>query len=339
MATLPSRVLAAGVLALLAAVAVVDFALRPGRGAAADLRIARGVDRREAALLAGSPVTRAVRPWFNLLQLELFRATPEEVLLTRADWLFYAEGLAPPREPETADRLAGRVGFLREVAASAERSGARAVVWLVPAKWRLCAEHAPGLRVSPARRDLYGRVRAALLAAGVDAPDLLEDLQRTAPDDPASLWRADDTHLSGDGYARLVRRWLPAALGLTAVDVAARLDAAPRLPPRTEPGDLARLLQLPDGWADRFASPQRGWVAPPPRDAPGSDVLVVGDSNLVVWERLLPRLIQVAGAVAVDARYVEDAARGLGRAWDEYRDRPPRLLLMVVGERGFATGW
>jgi hypothetical protein len=215
-------------------------------------------------------------------------------------------------------------------------------VWIVPEKWRVYGDEIDGLDLPTSRLRLYQRVREHLLVNGVDAPDLLAELRQLRRRFPDSLlYSPSDTHLTGEATALLVERHVPRLLGLDPATVRARLQAVPRGEPVVHYGDLLAMLQITRGSAAarRFSGQKRPWLTPPAHDRPRSDVFVMGDSTMAFDDRLLPRLLQVATGLRVDSRYVMEGMLRSATAREEYADHSPRLMLLSMGERRFASEW
>ncbi len=66
------------------------------------------------------------------------------------------------------------------------------------------------------------------------------------------------------------------------------------------------MLQIPSASAAarRHMRTVRRWLAPAPANTLGSAVLLLGDANTLARDQVLPRLVQAATGLRVDARFV-----------------------------------
>src|SRR5262245_29553991 len=91
--------------------------------------------------------------------------------------------------------------------------------------------------------------------------------------------------------------------------------------------------------ARRYLPTVRRWLAPATADTPDAEVLLLGDSNAEAHDRVVPRLVQAATGAGVDARFVPTTFTSLAQVEQARGKGGGRLLLIVLGERAFATEW
>jgi hypothetical protein len=251
----------------------------------------------EHGLEDASVVARALRPLFQFVQFTWLRDGGEKSLVGRDGWLFYKPGfddmvargrpLAATNDPVTAivalrDELAARGMQLLVVPAPNKES-------IYPD--RLSARVPEGqVLISPPTRDLFKRLRAAQ----VECVDLFAVFgaarnNAAAPDAPP-LYLKQDSH------------WSPAGVNLAAQAVARRLTelgwtqpghtrftAKPATVERL--GDVLRMMQ--SAMIERASESElvpcvqvlREDGGEPYQDQPDSEVLVLGDSFLRIYQQ------------------------------------------------------
>jgi hypothetical protein len=253
----------------------------------------------EKNLEDASWVSQRLRPPMQYLQFVLLRDAGEKALPGLEGWMFYRPGIEylvagnhghsqawAGRDPVPAivafrDELASRGIRLLVVPAPNKES-------VYPEKLTSRAANLGGIR-SERISDLLNR----LALAGVETVDLFEEFLRakkhqTNPtDDP--LYLVQDSHWSPAGVAvaaravaaRLLDRgWI----GPGSVSYDAKLAAVQRI------GDVLRMLQVP--WIERTVLPESitctqiflADSGQPYRDDPDSQVLILGDSFLRIYE-------------------------------------------------------
>jgi len=262
----------------------------------------------EHAMEEGSAVARAVRPWMLAARFLGLRDGGDKVLRGRGGWLFYRPGAEyltarPPAGGSMVnDALAAVRGFRDEL----DARGIRLMVVPVPNKES----------VYPDRTFRGGRPPAGALApetaaflsgcrrAGIPVVDLFAEFRIARAAGAPDLYLATDSH------------WTPAGLRIAVGEVARHLraPAGPSayavLPaPVRRTGDLVRMLQSPAIEAavgaevvacERVVRAESG---APYADDPASDVLVMGDSFLRIYETDEPG----------GAGFIAHLARALGR--------------------------
>jgi hypothetical protein len=247
----------------------------------------------EHGLEEASLVGRALRPLFQFAQFVWLRDGGEKALVGHDGWLFYRPGCqdmlagagmpGATNDPVTAivawrDALAGR--------------GIHLLVVPVPNKEsiypdRLSRRVAPGQSITaPTTQEVLRRLRLA----GVECVDLFELFARARKQAGAPLYLAQDSH------------WSPAGLEVAAQAVARRLVEQGWIErgnavyhetsvPVRRLGDVLGMLQAPQ--IESCFTPETvpcvqvlsSESARPYQDAPDSELLVVGDSFLRIYQR------------------------------------------------------
>jgi hypothetical protein len=243
-------------------------------------------------------LAKALRPWVQYAQFTWLKDGGEKAWIGNDGWLFYGPGVQYLIErPDLrkgsstpAQALQAIVSFRDDLAAR----GIRLLVMPVPNKESVYPERLsrrgsfPQGVVSEDTRSLLSGLRAA----GVETVDLgvifSQAKTQASLDDP--LYLAQDSH------------WSPAGLSLAASTVAQRIEAKRwlqpgqveyELKPVTErrTGDILRMLRVPA--LERQTPPEkiqceqviRCDTHKPYQDDQASDVLVLGDSFLRIYEK------------------------------------------------------
>jgi hypothetical protein len=250
----------------------------------------------EHSLEDASVLARAVRPWFQFIQFAWLRDGGEKVLVGRDGWLFYKPGsddlLArhPPTGRTNQDPVAAMVAW-RDALAS---RGIQLLVVPVPNKESIYPDRLtrramppPGV-LSPSTRDLFTRLQTA----GVDYVDLFAVFHAA---------RANGADAGEPFYLVQDSHWSPAGLKLAAGAVARHVVERGWIQEGTrdyeeEPSPIQRLgdmvLMLRSRTLERNAVPEHvrcsrivdSQTRQPCRDDPQSEVLVLGDSFLRIFE-------------------------------------------------------
>ncbi len=266
----------------------------------------------EHTLEDASLIARTLRPLFQFIQTVWLRDGGEKALLGRDGWLFYKPGytdmLAPPGGPTMDDAVTAIVSWRDALAAR----GIHLLVVPVPNKEGVYPDFITGRvgagrsLVAPTTQELLKRLRAAR----VDYLDLFELYarlrSRATTADPA-LYLKQDSH------------WSPAGVDAAATAVAQRLlennwvsrgtveyQAVPVQTNRV--GDLLRMLQAP--LIERCSTPEaitcarvvRRDNAQPYHDDAESEVLVLGDSFLRVYQQDEPGSAGLIAHLAMELR-------------------------------------
>lgn len=250
----------------------------------------------EHSLEDASVLARTVRPWFQFIQFSWLRDGGEKTLVGRDGWLFYKPGFdalvsrTPSHKGTNQDPVRAIVAWRDALAAR----GVQLLVVPVPNKESIYPERltsrnppSPGL-ISPVTRDLFQRLQSA----GVDYVDLFtlfSEARQGGADAAAPLYLVQDSH------------WSPAGLQLAAQAVARHLAAGgwiqegrhnfESIPaPVHRLGDM--LLMMRSRALEKQAVPESvacsrildAHTHQPCRDEPQSEVLVLGDSFLRIFE-------------------------------------------------------
>jgi hypothetical protein len=271
----------------------------------------------ERSLEETSLVVKRLRPWTQYLQWRFLADAGEKAVVGRHGWLFYGPSVrymierqtgAP--ESDSADPLPAIRSFRDQLQAR----GIRLLVAPVPNKESIYpgmlarrAEDAGVVVCEPTRR-LLDRLEQS----GIEHVDLFEVFRRAkleeSRSDPRRLYLAQDSH------------WSPEGARLAAVAVARRVleggtvsrgdRAYVERPVRVRRhGDLIEMLQVPQ--IERALEPKslaclqvvQADDGTPYRDATESEVLILGDSFLRIYEKDEP------GA----AGFIAHVARALGQ--------------------------
>jgi hypothetical protein len=329
--------MAAGFLAVIVAPGLIQTVseLRDGdRPVAFDVFLqapsARNLHAYEHSLEATSLVVKKLRPWMQYLEWRFLGDAGDKAVVGRDGWFFYGPSVGYAIErPNGAQRSdsAHPLAAIRSFRDQLQSRGIRLLVVPVPNKESIYPE-----MLSRRAEDagvILGQETRLLLdqldQSGIEHVDLFEVFRRARREDrpsaPRRLYLAQDTHWSPEG-ARLAA----SAVGRRVIDggfinrghhvYVERPFRVRRL------GDLVEMLQVPQ--IERALKPeslgceqvvQRDSGAPY-RDAPDSEVLVLGDSFLRVYEKEDP------GA----AGFIAHLARELGQP-----------LTAVVNDGGAST--
>ena len=274
---------------------------------------ARNLHAYEQGLEEASLVVKPLRPWMQYLQWRFLADAGEKAVVGRHGWLFYRPSVRyvierPSGAPEgdSADPLPAIRSFRDQLQAR----GIRLLVVPVPNKESvypgMLARRAEGAGVvvcEPTRRLLD-----QLEQSGIEHVDLFEVFRRAKQEesrsDPRRLYLAQDSH------------WSPEGARVAAVAVARRvLDGGTvkrgdrafieRSVTVRRHGDLVEMLQVPQ--IERALEPEsleclqvvQSDTGTPYRDATDSEVLILGDSFLRIYEQDEPG---AAGFIAHLAR-------------------------------------
>jgi len=278
---------------------------------------ARNLHAYEQSLEETSLVVKRLRPWMQYLQWRFLADAGEKAVLGRHGWLFYRPSVryaierqigAP--ESDAADPLPAIRSFRDQLQAR----GIRLLVVPVPNKESVYpgmlakrAEDA-GVVVCEQTRRLFDQLQQC----GIEHVDLFEVFRRAKQEEsrlaPMRLYLAQDSHWSPEG-ARVAAGAV--ARRVLAPGTVNRGDHAYALRSVTvrRHGDLVEMLRVPQ--IERALEPEslaclqviQSDTRAPYRDAPESEVLILGDSFLRIYEKDEP------GA----AGFIAHLARALGQ--------------------------
>jgi hypothetical protein len=266
----------------------------------------------DKSLEDSSVTVRALRPWMQAAQFLTLREAGEKLLVGRNGWLFYQPGVGfltqrpKPRDSTPRDALAAVVHFRDQLASR----GIRLIVMPAPNKESIYPEMLTRSASPPGR--IIGEETRSFLAqcenAGVQVVDLFALYRDARPTDTIPLYLAQDSH------------WSPAGMELAAAAVADRILARGwlsrgnvryncRPAPVKRVGDIVRMLRSPEiekrigletAACTQILGRDSGALY---TDDPASDVLVLGDSFLRIYQQDEPG----------SAGFVAHLARALGR--------------------------
>lgn len=266
----------------------------------------------DKSLEDSSVTARELRPWMQAAQFFALREPGEKALSGRDGWLFYEPGVsfltqrAQPGDSTARDALAAVVHFRDQL----ELRGIHLVIMPVPNKESVYPEKLTRFAALPGR--IIGDETRAFFsqceAAGVDVVDLFALYRAARSLSDTLLYLQQDSH------------WSPAGMEIAAITVAARIRAAVALSQgsmsydrRAAPvhrfGDLLRMAR--SALVEKHLAPEsidcdqiiRHDTGAPYTDNPTSDVLVLGDSFLRIYQQDEPG----------SAGFVAHLARTLGR--------------------------
>jgi hypothetical protein len=278
---------------------------------------ARDLHAYEQDLERRSLVVKRLRPWMQYLQWKFLANAGEKVVTGRHGWLFYRQSVRYATERQTeapAGDFGDPVPAIRSFRDQLRARGIRLLVVPVPNKESIYPEmlsrqaDGGGVIVCERTRRLLDRLEQS----GIESVDLFEVFRRAkrqeSRSDPGRLYLVQDSH------------WSPEGARMAAVAVARRvLDGgtikrgdrayAERSVTIRRHGDLVQMLWVPQ--IEVALEPEtlaclkvvESDTGAPYVDATGSEVLILGDSFLRIYERDEP------GA----AGFIAHVARELGR--------------------------
>jgi hypothetical protein len=262
---------------------------------------ARNLHGYEEGLEETSLVVKRFRPWVQYVQWRWLDDAGEEAVVGRHGWLFYRPSVRYVVEREAGAAEGGGdaadpLPAIRSFRDQLQARGVRLLVVPVPNKESvdpgMLSRRAEGAGVvvcEPTRRllDRLGR-------HGIEYVDLFEVFRRARQgegrSEPSRLYLAQDSHWSPQGARSAAVAVAERVLGGGAVGRGRRAYAERSVAVRRH-GDLVQMLQAPP--IERALEPEHltclQVVEPdtgmPYRDAPGSEVLVLGDSFLRIYEQ------------------------------------------------------
>lgn len=250
----------------------------------------------EQQLEKDSVAAHTLRPWMQAARFFALRDAGEKVLTGRDGWLFFQPGVNAltqrrrPDESSAADALAAVTHFRDALAAR----GIRLVVVPVPNKESIYPDRLTSRANPPdaVLSNVAGSDTHAFLAgcesAGIECLDLFAWFSEVR-EEGVPLYLAQDSH------------WSPAGIGIAADAIVTRLAGLgimksgnaifePHASPVARHGDMVQMLRSPV-ITQRLAPEtvptvqiRRRDTGTPYADDPASDVLILGDSFLRIYE-------------------------------------------------------
>jgi SGNH hydrolase-like domain, acetyltransferase AlgX len=274
---------------------------------------ARNLRAYEQSLEETSLVVKQFRPWMQYLEWRFLADAGEKVVVGCDGWLFYRPSVRYVIERQTGAPLGDSADPLAAIRSFRDQLQARRIrLLVVPVPNKECvypemlaqrAEDA-GVVVCEQTRRLLDQLELC----GIEHVDLFEAFRRAkqkeTQSDPRRLYLAQDTHWSPEGA-----RVAAGAVARRVFDggIVNRGDHAYALRSVTvrRHGDLVEMLQVPQ--IERALEPEslaclqvvQSDTGTPYRDAPESEVLILGDSFLRIYEQDEPG---AAGFIAHVAR-------------------------------------
>jgi len=274
---------------------------------------ARNLHAHERSLEETSLVVKQLRPWTQYFQWKFLADAGENVVVGRHGWFFYRPGVRYVTERQTGAPASNSADPIAAIRSFRDQLQARRIrLLVVPVPDKECVY--PGMLARQAENagvvvcDRTRRLLDQLEQCGIEYVDLFEVFRRARQEesrsDPRRLYLAQDSH------------WSPAGARLAAGAVARRvLDGgavnrgdhpyAERSVSVRRHGDLVQMLHVQQ--IERALEPEsvaclqvvQSDTGTPYRDAPESEVLILGDSFLRIYERDEP---EAAGFIAHLAR-------------------------------------
>ncbi len=244
----------------------------------------------ERHLQDDSLTIQTLRPWIQATQYFALRDAGQQVLIGKNGWLFYQPGISaatqrPHRgESTTADALAAAIHFRDALATR----GIRLIIMPAPNKESIYPDQL--VSCEPQQHILDEQMRAFLdgcAKANLETVDLFSVYREARRNSPDLLYLKQDSH------------WSPFGVELAAQAVALRIGASVpttglyghRIVSLTRHGDLVHILRSPVIEAqlapESITTTQiyRTDTGGSYTDDTGSDVLVLGDSFLRIFEQ------------------------------------------------------
>jgi SGNH hydrolase-like domain, acetyltransferase AlgX len=291
---------------------------------------ARNLRAYEQSLEETSLVVKQFRPWMQYLEWRFLADAGEKVVVGCDGWLFYRPSVRYVIERQTGAPLGDSADPLAAIRSFRDQLQARGIrLLVVPVPNKECVY--PGMLAKRAEDagvvvcEQTGRLLDQLEQYGIEHVDLFEVFRRAKEEesrsDPRRLYLAQDSHWSPEG-ARLAA----GAVARRVLDGGSvkRGDHSYVLRSVTvrRHGDLVEMLHVPQ--IERALEPEslaclqvvQSDTTTPYRDAPESEVLILGDSFLRIYEQDEP------GA----AGFIAHVARELGQP-----------LTSIVNDGGAAT--
>ena len=279
---------------------------------------ARNLHEYEQRLEETSLVVRRLRPWMQYLEWSLLGDAGDKAVVGREGWLFYRPSVRYAIERPTSipeSDFADPLPAIRSFRDQLEARGMRLLVVPIPNKESVYPEMltrraaGAGIVVCPETRRLLDQLKQA----GIDHVDLFEVFRRAkqqkSPSDPNPLYLAQDSHWSPEG-ARLAAAVVARRVLESGVVKRGDRGYLERAVAVRRLGDLVQMLRSPS--IEHALEPESveclQVVEPgsgsPYRDSPDSEILILGDSFLRIYEQDEPG----------SAGFIAHLARELGRS-------------------------
>jgi SGNH hydrolase-like domain, acetyltransferase AlgX len=274
---------------------------------------ARNLHGYEQSLEETSLVINQFRPWMQYIEWRFLDDAGEKAVVGRHGWLFYRPSVRYLIERETGAHesvAASPLAAIRSFRDQLQAQGIRLLVVPVPNKESIYpgmlakrAEDA-GVVVSEQTRRLLGQLEQC----GIEHVDLFEVFRRARQgerrSDPRRLYLTQDSHWSPEGARLAAGAVARRVLELGTVKKGDHAYALRSVTVRRH-GDLVEMLQVQQ--IERALEPEslaclqvvQSDTRTPYRDAPESEVLILGDSFLRIYEQDEPG---AAGFIAHVAR-------------------------------------
>jgi SGNH hydrolase-like domain, acetyltransferase AlgX len=274
---------------------------------------ARNLHTYEQSLEKTSLVVKQLRPWMQYLEWRFLADAGEKVVVGRDGWLFYRPSVRYVLERQTGAPESDSADPLPAIRSFRDQLQARGIrLLVVPVPNKECVY--PGMLAKRAEDagvvvcEQTRRLLDQLEQCGIDHVDLFEVFRRAKREesrsDPKRLYLAHDSHWSTEGA-----RVAAGAVARRVLDggTVNRGDHAYALRSVTvqRHADLVQMLQVPQ--IERALEPEilaclqvvQSDTRTPYRDRPESEVLILGDSFLRIYEQDEPG---AAGFIAHVAR-------------------------------------
>jgi SGNH hydrolase-like domain, acetyltransferase AlgX len=277
---------------------------------------ARNLHVYEKDLEKASLVVRRSRPWMQYFQWKVLADAGDNVVMGRDGWLFFRQSvqyLTVRQDKGPESDPADPMPAIRSFRDQLQARGIRLLIVPVPNKDSVYPEmlsrRAEGAGVVVCERTR--RLLDALEKDGIEHVDLFDvfrGLRQEGQPDQERLYLAQDTHWSPEGARLAAVAVAQRALDGGAIIRGDRVYVERPVSVRRH-GDLVRMLQVPQ--IERSIEPEtiacgqvvHAGTGSPYRDAPESDVLVLGDSFLRIYQHDEPG----------SAGFIAHLARELGR--------------------------
>ena len=260
---------------------------------------ARNLHGYEESLEETSLVVKQFRPWMQYFQWRFFADAGDKVVVGRHGWLFYRPSVryaierpTGAAESDAADPLPAIRSFRDQLQAR----GIRLLVVPVPNKESVYPEmlskraEGAGVIVCEQTRRLLDQLEQY----GIEHVDLFEVFRRAEPrdsrSDPRRLYLAQDSHWSPEGVRMAAGAVARRVLKGGTINPGDRAYVERSVTVRRH-GDLVEMLQVPR--IERALEPEsleclqvvQSDTGTPYGDAPESQVLILGDSFLRIYEQ------------------------------------------------------